>query len=53
VDKPYPETNPSEQDEAEETAWDLVLSSGDTSLIFEVANEALDARPQRLEALAD
>jgi hypothetical protein len=43
VDKPYPETNASEQDEAEEAACGLVISGGDTPLFLEVTNEALDA----------
>jgi hypothetical protein len=43
VDKLYPETNASEQDEAEEAACGLVISGGDTLLFLEVTNEALDA----------
>jgi hypothetical protein len=43
VDKLGPETNASEQDEAEETARGLVVSSGNTPLLLEMANEAFDA----------
>ena len=43
VDKLGPETNASEQDEAKETARGLVVSSGNTPLLLEMANEAFDA----------
>ena len=43
VDKLGPETNASEQDESEETARGLVVSSGNTPLLLEMANEAFDA----------
>ena len=43
VDKPDPETNASEQDEAEEAGCGLVIPGGNTPLFLEMTNEALDA----------
>ena len=43
VDKPDPETNASEQDEAEEAGCGLVIAGGNTPLFLEMTNEALDA----------
>jgi hypothetical protein len=42
VDKPRPETNASEQDEAQEAGGKLFISGGDAPLLLEMANEALD-----------
>jgi hypothetical protein len=41
VDKPDPQTNASEQDEAKEAGCGLVISGGNTPLFFEMTNEAL------------
>jgi hypothetical protein len=43
VDKPDPEPNASEQDEAEEAGCGLVIPGGNTALFLEMTNEALDA----------
>jgi hypothetical protein len=43
VDKPDPESNAAEQDEAEKTAVGLVISGGDPALFLEMADKAFDA----------
>jgi hypothetical protein len=43
VDKPDPEADASERDEAEEAGGGLVISGGDAPLFFEMRNEALNA----------
>ena len=43
VDKPDPETNAPEQDETEEAGCGLVVPGGNTPLLLEMTNEALDA----------
>jgi hypothetical protein len=43
VDKPDPETDASEQDEAKEAGYGFVIPGGDTPLFLEMTNEALDA----------
>jgi hypothetical protein len=43
VDKPDPEADASERDEAEEAGGGLVISGGDAPLFLEMRNEALNA----------
>lgn len=53
VDKPSPNADASEQDESAEGDGELVISGGNTPLLLEMPDEALNARPQRIDRLAD
>src|ERR1700678_2093995 len=53
VDKPRPDTDTSEQDESHKAGGELIISGGDAPLLLEMANEALNPRPQRIERFVD
>src|SRR5690349_10925101 len=45
VDKPDPDTDAAEQDEAEKTGGGVIVSRGDPALVLQLAEEAFDACP--------
>lgn len=53
VDKPDPEANAAEQDEAQEAGAGLIVAGSDPAAVFQSADEALDAGAQGVEPPAD
>ncbi|MGC2201037.1 MAG: hypothetical protein WA633_12960 [Stellaceae bacterium] len=43
MDKPDPDADAAQQDEAEETTVGLIVASGDAAMVFQSVEEALDA----------
>jgi hypothetical protein len=53
VEKPEPQRSAAEHDKPEETDVMLIEAGGDPTLFLEMADEALNARPQSMKRLAD
>ena len=53
VDKPEPEPDGGEQDEAEEAGVVLIVAGGDAAAVLEAIEAPLDAIAQRIDAAVD
>ena len=53
VDKPNPDTDATEQDEAKKTGVGVIVASGNSAEVLQLVEEALDACASCIEPLVD